>query len=155
DPAENRFERSRLKDAEKLVELVLRGAQRRVFERLEELPEGLRIAHQLVELRQSLLLGLENIGGSIRRDAGFPQEIGGIPVLRGRKKNEEEVVQETADLLTHGRVFLVLEGVEQRSDYRRAEIGGEFAFDLLLQVFDFVVVEEVEGGVEVVDAGDR
>ena len=94
------------------------------------------------------LLWLQQIGCAVGRDAGLAQEVGGVSVLRGGEKYEQEIVEESADLLAHGRVLLRLECVEQRGDYGWPQIRRELALDLALQVLDFAVVEEVERRIE-------
>src|SRR2546423_4622255 len=129
---------------------MLGRTQRRVFEGLEQLTKGLRIAHQLVELSEALLLWLENFGCPVRRHPRFAQQIRRIPVLRSSEKNQQEIVEESADFFPHRRILLILEGVEERCDDGGTEIGGELTLDLLLQIFDFAVVEEVERRIEIV-----
>ena len=154
DPAEDRFQRARLQNSEQLVELHLWRAKRRVFQCLEQLPERLGIAHQLAQLRQSLLLGLENLGRAAGGDAGFAKQVGGVSVLRGREKDQEEIIEKSADLLAHSRILVRFEDIQQRRDYSRPQVGRELALDLALEVLDFAVVEEVERGVKIIELRD-
>src|SRR5450759_582548 len=155
DPAENCLERTGLENSEQLIQLVLGGAKGRIFERLKELPQRLGIAHQLAELHETILLRLQHLGRAVRGYSCFAQEVCGVSILRGGEENEEEIVEQSADLLAHCRVLLALECVQERCDYGRPQIGGKFPLDLALQIFDFAVVEEIEGRVELVHVGDR
>ena len=64
--------------------------------------------------------------------------------MRGGKQDEQEIVEETADLLAHCGVLLILESIEEGGDDRGTQVGGELALYFLLQVLDFAIVEEVQ-----------
>ena len=92
---------------------MLRGTQRGIFQRLQELTEGLRIAHELVELHQALFLRLQHVGCATGRDTRLAQQVRRIAVLRAREKYQQKVVEKAANLLAHGRVLLVFKSVQQ------------------------------------------
>lgn len=155
DPAENCLQCSRLQYTEQLVELMLWGAKGRILERLEQLSQRLRIAHDFVQLGETLLLCFQHFVGAVGGYARFAQEIGGVAVLRGGEEDQQEIVEEAADLFANSRIFLVLECVEERCDHRRPQVRRELTLYLSLQIFDLAVVEEVQRRVEVIELGER
>src|SRR5213075_1966363 len=62
-----------------------------------------------------------------------------------------EVLENRDQLAADGAVGLQLEQVEQHREHVAPQVLGVFPLDFLVEILDLLVIEEVEGGVEVVD----
>src|ERR1041384_5572530 len=91
------------------------------------------------------------LAGALQDDLAFAQDQRDRAEVPSAQQIRDEVFDDRDELGADRPRSLELEQVEQHREDVAAQVLGVFALDLFVQILDFLVVEEVERGVEVVD----
>src|SRR5207237_7190048 len=100
---------------------------------------------------ENLTVLRNQLAGALENDLALAQDEGDRAKIARAQQVRDEVFENRDELGTNGAVRLQLEQIEQHREHVAAQVLSVFALDFLVQVADFIVVEEIEGRVEVTD----
>src|SRR5256714_11265368 len=124
---------------------------RRLIQGLEQLRQRVGLRHPSRQRFESLAVLRNQLAGALENGLTLPQDEGDRAKIARAQKVRDEVFENRDELGTNGAVRLQLEQIEQHREHIAAQVLGVFALAFLMQVTDFIVVEEIEGRVEAID----
>ena len=150
-PTHERAQRVGAQLSEQLAEVFFRRMARRLIQGLEQLRQRVGLGQPSRQRFENLTMLRNQLAGALENDLALAQDEGDRAKIARAQQVRDEVFENRDELGTNGAVRLQLEQIEQHREHVTAQVLRVFALDFLVQVTDFIVVEEIEGRVEVID----